>query len=221
MMVKANGNSTNFEPTPSGPQIGICYGVIGIGSHEQEWQGVKNWKNQVVLLFELPFCTLEIDGITKPRAISRIYTLSLHEKALLRKHLESWRGKKFTQPELDQGFDLKNILGKVCTINVVHAEKGDKTYANIDTIVGAPDDKKDLTSFNEEIYFESDAGMLIPDTCPDWIKIKIFASKEMNGHSKDDEMYQQNHAPEEVAVRERVDEQMVNEEFGIPDDVEF
>ena len=221
MIVRATSNNTHFEPTPSGPQIGICYGVIGIGSHEQEWQGVKNWKNQVVLLFELPFCTLEIDGITKPRAISRIYTLSLHEKALLRKHLESWRGKKFTPPELEDGFDLKKLLGKVCTINVVHSEKGDKTYANIDTIMGVPADKKDLTPFNELIYFESDTGMLIPDDTPDWIKIKIFASQEMNGHSRDDETGQQNHAPEEVMVRERIDEQMVREEFGVEDDGPF
>ena len=209
MIVRAT-NNTSFEPTPAGPQVGICYGVIGIGSHEYEWQGVKSWKNQVALIFELPFCTLEIDGITKPRAISRIYTLSLHEKALLRKHLESWRTRKFTQAELQDGFDLKKILGRVCTLNIIHAEKDDKTYANIDTIMAAPADKKDLTPFNEEIYFESDTDMLIPNSCPDWLKVKIFASREMN------ETGQQNHAPEEVMVSERVNEKMVNEEFGVP-----
>ena len=58
--------------------------------------------------------------------------------------------------------------------------------------------------------------MVIPEGTPEWLKIKIFENREMRGHSKDDETGQQNHAPEEVRVSERVNEQMVNEEFGIP-----
>lgn len=49
--------------------------------------------------------------------ISKEYTLSLHEKASLRKDLQSLRGKKFTQEELDQFF-IDSILGFDCLITV-------------------------------------------------------------------------------------------------------
>ena len=40
--------------------------------------------------------------------VARVYTLCLHERAALRKDLESWRGRKFTEQELD-GFDLEKL----------------------------------------------------------------------------------------------------------------
>ena len=61
-------------------------------------------------------------GEMKPRAISETYTNSLGEKANLRKMLENWRGRAFTQEEMD-GFDLRNVLGKACMISVVHGTK--------------------------------------------------------------------------------------------------
>ena len=55
--------------------------------------------------------------------------------------------------------------------------------------------------------------MFIPETCPEWLKIKIFESREMREHSKEDETGQQNHTQEDVA-------KMAKEEFGIKDDDE-
>jgi len=49
--------------------------------------------------------------------ISKEYTLSLHEKATLRKDLQSLRGKKFTQEELDC-FIIDSILGFDCLITI-------------------------------------------------------------------------------------------------------
>ena len=71
---------------------------------------------------------------------------------------------------------------------------------------------------NEVLYYEVDTGMLIPEGTPEWLKIKIFESREMKGHSREDETGQQNDGPPpEVAASERVNEQMVNEEFGVDD----
>ena len=55
------------------------------------------------------------------------------EKANLRKDLESWRGKAFTDDEA-KAFDVTNLMGKACMINIIHeAAKNDPTkiYANI------------------------------------------------------------------------------------------
>src|SRR3990167_2490369 len=57
------------------------------------------------------------------------------EKANLRKHLEAWRGKKFTKEELD-GFDVEKLLGVNCQLQVIHnlSDNGG-TFANVQAIV--------------------------------------------------------------------------------------
>jgi hypothetical protein len=70
----------------------------------------------------------------RPFTASKKYTLSLHEKANLYKDLVSWRGRAFT-PEERAGFDLEKLIGVNCQIQIVHVTKGDKTYANITSIV--------------------------------------------------------------------------------------
>ena len=77
---------------------------------------------------------IEIEGKDLPRAISREYTLSLHKKANLRADLESWRGKGFTDRELE-GFDLENILGKNCMLNIIHKQTEKAIYANIVSVM--------------------------------------------------------------------------------------
>jgi hypothetical protein len=67
----------------------------------------------------------------KPYLIVKRYTLSLNEKATLRKDLESWRGKAFTQDELE-GFDVEKLIGANALLNIVHnvGKKGG-TFANV------------------------------------------------------------------------------------------
>ena len=70
----------------------------------------------------------------KPFHVQKRYTLSLHEKAGLRKDLESWRGKPFSDTEL-QGFDVENLLGVAAMLNIVHAVVQGSTFANIASIM--------------------------------------------------------------------------------------
>jgi hypothetical protein len=60
---------------------------------------------KIVLLFELCNETIERDGKTAPISINKEYTLSLGKKSVLRKHLETWRGRPFTDEEL-KGFEV-------------------------------------------------------------------------------------------------------------------
>lgn len=78
-----------------------------------------------------------VKGEEKPRIISKEYTLSLSDKATLRRDLESWRGQRFSDDDIYVvGFDLQNILGKPCQITVGHnTSKTGKTYADIAGIV--------------------------------------------------------------------------------------
>ena len=227
MIAKSNSSDEDrpeIPITPIGTYVAVCRGVIGIGTHFTGYYDKDNeeiWQNQVVLLFELPTERVEIGGKDVPRGINTFpITISLGNKAnLRRKFIEPWRGKEFTDAEAAEGFDMKLLLTQNCLMSVIHKKsKGDptKTYANIGSVLPMIKGTPTIEPENEVIYYEVDTGMLIPEGTPEWLKIKIFESREMRGHSKDDETGQQNHAPEEVMASERVNEQMVNEEFGIP-----
>jgi hypothetical protein len=72
----------------------------------------------------------------KRARVSKRYTLSLNDKASLRKDLESWRGRAFTPQELaPPGFDIERLIGANAQINVAHADRNGTTYANVTGIV--------------------------------------------------------------------------------------
>lgn len=123
----------NFEQTPAGTFMARCYRFIDLGSHEQTYQGEsKGLKRLVMVGFELPTETME-DG--RPFSIHKRYTWSTHEKANMRKDLESWRGAKFNDHDFGpDGFDVRNLLGVPATLTIVHSESDGKNYSNIASI---------------------------------------------------------------------------------------
>ena len=168
----------DFQPIPEDVYIAICYGIWDIGTQFSEKYGKAIHK--VVIVWELPSCRadFERDGkqVNLPRATSKRYTLSLHKKADLRKDLESWRGKKFTDEEL-RGFDLKKLLGVPCQLQILHNKVDEKTYANIAAIIKAPAGTK-LQTENPLTFFSFEDGTPIPAGTPDWIKDLIQQSEE-------------------------------------------
>jgi hypothetical protein len=125
-------NDTQYELPPAGTQLATCYRVIDLGTQETTYLGQSKRQHKVLLSWELPDEKMA-DG--RPFTISQRYTWSMSEKASLRKDLESWRGVPFTERDFGKsGFDVKNIIGKSCLLNIVHAEKGDKRYANITSV---------------------------------------------------------------------------------------
>lgn len=63
--------------------------------------------------------TVPEDRVGKRFMVSTTYTLSLGKKANLRRDLEGWRGRPFTQEELE-GFDVEVLNGVNCMLNLVH-----------------------------------------------------------------------------------------------------
>ena len=58
--------------------------------------------------------------------------MTWNDKGTLRKDLQAWRGKAFTEDE-QKRFDIKSILDKWCMLNVSHKPKknGSGVYANV------------------------------------------------------------------------------------------
>ena len=189
------GGGSGFEQHPSGVHMSRCVTVIDCGMQKTTYNGEDKWHNKVWIAFETPSVRVkwtDKDDVEHegPAIIGNMYTNSLFEKATLCKHLESWRGRKFTKEEAgDQNkpgtFDLFALLDKPCQLNVIHNEKGDKTYANIATIMGfatsmtVPDRETDLLWYTPG---DSEASANF-DRLPKWLKEKCTF-----GHRLDETM---------------------------------
>lgn len=173
----------DFPPIDPGTHHAVCYGVVDLGTHENTIYGTKAQK--IWIAWELPDQRIEYDKDGKhynvARSISKIYTLSIHEKSNLGKDLVSWRGKQFTDEE-KQGFDILTILGANCLLQVVHQQKNGKTYANISTIAKLMKNMQKLKPENPLIQYSIETnGFEIPDNIPDWVKKLIAKSEEHQG----------------------------------------
>ena len=172
----------DYDPIPEDLHLAICYGIWDLGTQYSETWHINSHK--VVILWELPEVRGEFEREGKklnlPRAISKQFTLSLHKKSELRKMLESWRGKKFTEDELSKGFDLKKLLGVPCQLQVLHNKKDDKVYANIANIIKAPQGTN-IKPENPLVFFSFEESTEIPASTPEWIVKIIQQAKEWGG----------------------------------------
>lgn len=129
IIAKASGDGGNFEPAPAGTYRAVCVDVVDLGVLDVSWQGQTKRQHKINVAWVID--EEREDG--KPFMVFKRYTLSLSEKASLRKDLESWRGRKFTREE-EMGFDVETVVGKSCVLGVAHAEKSGTTYANVTSI---------------------------------------------------------------------------------------
>lgn len=127
LIVKNKGG--NFVPAPAGLHHAVCVDAVDLGMVD----GNFGKKHMVSLAWQTK-AVME-DG--NPYLVIKRYSASLHEKSNLRADLQSWRGRPFTDAEA-AGFDLENLLGVNCQLNVVHNNKNGTTYANVLSIVPAP-----------------------------------------------------------------------------------
>jgi len=129
IIAKSSGEGQSFTPAPTGVHQAVCVDVVDLGVLDVSWQGQTKRQHKVNLAWQLN----EDRDDGKPYLIFKRYTLSLHEKAALRKDLESWRGRKFTREE-EMGFDIETVIGANCLLNVTHNQVGDRTYANVSSV---------------------------------------------------------------------------------------
>ena len=137
----SNSDRKQFQIAPAGTHLARLYRIIDLGTQMREFEGKVTMNRKAKFFFELhgddadgkPLLTS--DG--KPLIQSKEYTVSLNEKANLRRDLEAWRGKAFTEDEL-KGFDISNILGHFCMVNISHRQKNDMTYADLKGLSAVP-----------------------------------------------------------------------------------
>jgi len=170
------GNFTERKPLEAGAYAAVCDMVVDLGVQASPG-GQFAPKRTVVLRFQIPEIRVEItkDGETKslPAVISRTVGLSLNEKSTLYGLLTSWRGKAFTAEELKK-FDLGKVAGKPAFINVTHSVKGDRTYANLTSIMPLPKSMPaPALEGNALVYSTDTPDADVFDQLPTWMQDKI------------------------------------------------
>jgi hypothetical protein len=159
-----------------------------MGTQSTTWKGQTKQQPKVMLQFEVH--SEDSDGkpiVTdkgEPMSISKNFTASLGENAILRQELENWRSRAFTADEL-KGFQLKNVLGAWAMLSVVKEQGNDgNEYTNISSInpvssqikkAGLPEGHNELKIFDLE-----NPDMALFETFGNKIKEKIQATPEWN-----------------------------------------
>jgi hypothetical protein len=186
LTVKASGVTSQFKQVPPGMHLARCYRVIDMGTQITTWKGATKQQPKVMLQFEVHSEDASghalITDKGEPLSISKTFTASLGENAILRQELENWRSRAFTQEELN-GFELKNVLGAWALLSVVKEVGNDgNEYTNISSInpvssqmkkAGLPDPHNELTIFDME-----DPNMELFETFSNKMKEKLQATPE-------------------------------------------
>ena len=178
-----------YPPIEAGSYRAICYSIVVLGTTYNEV--FDNVQKKIMFTWELPDERIEVDGEDKPRVISATYTLSLNEKANLRKTLESWRGKQFTAEEL-RGFDITKVLGAPCMISTTTGTNTlGKQYAKVTGVSRLPkgmEVPKDTE--NPKVVFDisNDACPLEDmEKLPNFVQERIKQSEEYKRRTTSDD----------------------------------
>ena len=115
----------SYEQPPTGPQAAVLTQIVDIGTHTDTstTYGTQR-RHQVIFRWEMA----ETMTSGEPYTIQKFYTLSMHEKANLRRDLESWRGKAL---DANETIEIDAVLGKPCLLNVTESETGKSKIASI------------------------------------------------------------------------------------------
>lgn len=169
------------EPLQPGMYAANCFAMYHIGTVEETFEGETKKQNKVMIGWEIPEETYTYKDEEKPVTLFKEYTLSMHDKAGLRKMLKGWRGKDFTPEEAKQ-FDVTNLLGIPCLLNILQKpSKADasKIYEEIAGVMPLtkstpkppkvnPIQELNYDAFNQEMF----------NTLPNYIQEKFKRSAE-------------------------------------------
>ena len=136
----------------------VLTGLIDLGTQEETFDGITKKVKKVALEWKLPTQHHIFDEAEGPQPLMlfRDVTASLHPKATLTNIVTGMLG-----TSLPAEFDLRDLLGVNCMVNVALVEKNGKTYANaasfsplMDGIekVDYPTRSLDLDNFDEEVF---------------------------------------------------------------------
>lgn len=155
--ITAKAAESTFKPHKTGQFAGQCVDTVALGDKVQDYPGTSPYLAPTCALV---FRTGERNEETGEYIdIYKEYTVSMGPRANLRKDLEQWRGKAYTQDQIDEGVPLDKLTGNHALLTISHRQSGKgKTYANITAMVGIPQQMKAMvttyTDYVRDEYWE-------------------------------------------------------------------
>lgn len=142
MLIAKDNSESKFAKLPlpeAGTTQAVCCAVWDLGLQKSSYMGEEKIQHKIIIAWEISekINAPESEYNGKPYMLNKKYTLSLGDKANLRKDLESWRGHPFSADEL-KGFDIEILYGINCLLGIKHeADRNDasKVYANVSAIL--------------------------------------------------------------------------------------
>lgn len=169
-------------PVEPGVYMAVCVGVVDLG--EQYSEMYKSYSSKVKFVWALPGETIEIDGKTEERQLSREFSVATKKNSKLRTFLGGWNSKNYSDEEFME-LDLFDQIGKPCQLNVVLNDTGE--YANVDSIMPLPKGFPAPASKTAFFTWDMDAwDDTVFEKLPIWTQDQIKKSTQ----------YQKGHAPE-------------------------
>jgi len=173
----------SVPPMDAGTYPAVCVGIVDLG--EQYSETFKKYNDKMLVIWEIPSQTIEIDGEDKPRWLSKDFSASLSEKSNLYQTLVSWRGKAFTENELTEDetgfmqFSVLDMLGTGCFLQVIVEEKDGNSYNRITSVIALPAGMPAPATETPLIAFDIDAwDDEVFKSLPGWIQERIKKSTQ-------------------------------------------
>ena len=201
------GGQSNRQIAPEGSYPARCYQIIDLGTTEQGGN-FPGKKRKVQFLFELPteLAVFDESRGSQPYYVRSIYTLSMNEKALLRRDLSAWMGKKLSDAEAAK-LDIFKMLGKTCMVNIAHVTKGENTYANIISFAPLMKGYECPAAINEAFTYTPTAhDQEVFSKLPEFIQDKIKESDEYIAMSRNEQKSAFNKPPQNIEELPDIDD---------------
>lgn len=183
MAIKAKVSNYVRELIEPGNYTAVCYKMIHIGTVEDTYMSEKKEMDKLRIGWELvdEMRVFDESKGPQPLVIDKEFTLSLGDKATLRKFLKSWRGKDFTEKEAEE-FDITRLVGAACLLNIIVKTKKDGSgqYNDVEAATPLPKSIPKPKGINKPFIldFEENWSDEKFESLPDFIKDKLKTSHE-------------------------------------------
>lgn len=176
-MIASDNGGQVIEKLENGVYTAVSSAIIDLGLQKNEQ--FKKIQRKFMMIWTIIGEEIEINGEKQPRTISKEYSFSLNEKSTLRKDLQAWRGKPFSEEEL-QGFNILAVLNKACQLQIILEEKNNKKYNNIAGIMSLPKGSN-VPILEDTYYFDMENAETWENYCkiPNWIQEKIKKAENL------------------------------------------
>jgi hypothetical protein len=158
------GGDGQFERAPAGNHPAVLIGLIDMGTQENNYQGNTTWQHRAYFVYELVLEKMQ----TSPGRnfiLATDLTVSMNEKAKLRKWIEARTGKQIPD---GVEYDVSQEVGQPVLLNVVLNKDG---YPKIESVGSVPKGMAVPAPQNKPVIMTLDefrATGKVPEFCP-WL----------------------------------------------------